>query len=765
VQEDDDDEKDVMEKRKTGNKAAVALALKRTDRVTIYSRHIDVTSSYTPKVFPKNAKEAEFLKQTMKSHFIFEELGNDELQLLVDAMECDPVEAGTKVLGQDEKDEYFYIIEQGAMDIFCEVAGISVGHLDSGEVFGEASLLYDCNGPSKSIVAEKDTKLWRVDHTTFRHVLGQHAHQKDQDIRGTIKKVGLFQSLNEQTIGKFANFLTRVSFEKGDRIVEKGDIGEIFYIIEEGSVKVHDIGIGDSQSVDQMLGEGDWFGERALLTGEARAANVTALSNVTTLAMDRDTFEKSMGELHSVMEHREKLQSLKALPCFANSDITEQELAQLANLTYEMCYAKGQKLAQAGKPYQLKVWVIRHGRLLVYGGATDNIYALKGGDHFGDKSVLTDDPNHLSTHDAVCEENLTTWVLSKEDIESIVGDIRRLGKSAGYMKTKYEKKIRLRDLKKHRILGQGAFGRVWLAESNKTKTPYALKMINKRRLLDSHQEKSVIREKEMLSLLQHPFILYLVSSFEDEANIYLVLPLVQGGELFNVLQAKAAAGKGISNNDAAFYSGCIIEALSHFHHRHIAYRDLKLENVMIDAEGYGKIVDLGFAKVVVDKTYTFCGTPEYLAPEIIMSKGHDKGVDYWSFGVLLYELLVGRSPFFISGSKQMEMFKRIVMVKFDCPPLVNDDAKDLIQNLLVRRQADRLGNLLRGPVDIRMHPWFKKSQCHYEKLLKKQLPAPWVPDVKDPLDSSNFDDYSSIEKQVDHTRSLTMEEQAFFEGF
>lgn len=313
----------------------------------------------------------------MKNHFIFEEVGNDELQLLVDAMECGPVVAGTKVLEQDESDEYFYIIEQGAMDIFCEVGGHSVGHLATGEVFGEAALLYDCKGP-KSIVAEKDTKLWKVDHSTFRHVLGQHAHKKDQDIRGTLKRVGLFQSLNEQTISKFANALTRVRFEEGDRIVEKGEIGEIFYIIEEGKVKVHDIGIGDSQSVDQVLGEGEWFGERALLTGEARAANVTALSSVTTLAMGRDTFEKSMGELHSVMEHQEKLQSLKALPIFANSDITEEELGQLANLTFEMCYVKGQKLVQAGKSYQLTVWIIRHGRLLVYGDETDKIYALKG---------------------------------------------------------------------------------------------------------------------------------------------------------------------------------------------------------------------------------------------------------------------------------------------------------------------------------------------------------------------------------------------------
>jgi serine/threonine protein kinase len=133
----------------------------------------------------------------------------------------------------------------------------------------------------------------------------------------------------------------------------------------------------------------------------------------------------------------------------------------------------------------------------------------------------------------------------------------------------------LKDLKKHQMLGRGGFGKVWLVESKTSRTPYALKQIHKRKLLDAKQERSVMREKEVLNLLHHPFILYMLSSFQDAINLYLRLPLIQGGELFNVVAAKAKSGQGIPNDNATFYAGGIIEALGHFHHHLIAYQDLK----------------------------------------------------------------------------------------------------------------------------------------------------------------------------------------------
>jgi protein kinase A len=764
----------------------------RHDRNTIYGCGINTDdfhgsddSEYTYPVIDKTEAQIQFLQNALHDNFIFLDVNETELYHFIMAMQSETISLiGTKIIQQGDMGDYFYIVESGTIDFVQEetdtASSTIVGSCTVGGSFGELALLY-CSPRAVSCVTSSDTVVvWKIDHTTFRHIMAHQDYKSRSNLKQLIRSISIFQHLDETILSRFTKSLTPVHWKAGQRIVQKGEEGSVFYIIQSGSVKVHDIGLGDSLFDDLILGPGQYFGERALLTGEPRAANVTALDDVTTMAMDRTTFEASIGPLQNLLEREMRKQSLQVIPIFAHSDITNHEIELIADQMQEICYRKGEHLAHTGTPYQRKLWIIRHGRLVVYSQKYDKLYNLKAGDYFGDKSLMGDDPDHISSHTATCEENLTTWIITREQIESVIGDIHRLGQSVSFSKTKVNQSIPLKELKRVRILGQGAFGTVWLVthsshtallssiSTTATKTSvYALKTISKAKIIDAKLDQAVIREKDLLSLLNHPFILNLVASYQDSDNLYLLLPLILGGELYSLLKKMKKHDRGMENNTVAFYAACIFEALKHFHFgHHIAYRDLKLENVLVDERGYGKIIDLGFAKVVTGKTYTLCGTPEMLAPEIIMSKGHDHAVDYWSFGVIVYELLVGHTPFYQRGSSQIDMFKRIVLVKYTTPDFVSDSAKSMIEKLLVRQQSHRLGNMANGYIDIKEQPWFLESGIDFKEILSQRSKAPWIPEIHDPLDASHFDDMSAFEHERPAAhRPLTRQEHEIFKNF
>jgi CRP-like cAMP-binding protein len=709
--------------------------------------------------YPKSGAAVQFIDESLADNFIFASLTREERRLLIDAMKADSVPAGTVIINQGEVGDYFYVVEDG--NISFAVDGNHVGACTRGASFGELALLYNCPRAA-TCIANTDCRLWKVEQRTFRYMLANNNANQQKDVLDVLRKVQFLANLEEGMLIKIADALTTVSFQEGDRIINKGDVGEVFYILKEGRVKVHDIGLGDSQYVDQVMGPGDFFGERALLTGEPRNANVTAETASVTLCLSRETFEKTLGPLQDLIDFAMKKRVLMGVPIFANSRLQPYEMARLTDLLAEVTFHQGEVLAEAGQPARQNLYIIREGKITV---ANDNgiISNLGPGDYFGDKSIQAVD-SAISHQTITAVEKTTCGVLTKSAIESVIGHIPRLGKAAQAMTTKIDRSIQFKDLVKFRILGVGTFGKVWLASHKKTGKPYALKMLNKREIIGHHQVEGVIREKNIMTSIDHPFVITLISTFQDDKHLYMLLELVQGGELFSVIHTESR--DGIPNPNSRFYAACILESLAHLHHRHITYRDLKPENILIDALGYCVLVDLGFAKIVMDKTYTLCGTPEYLAPEIILSKGHDKGVDYWAFGVLIYEMLVGRSPFYSYGTDQVSLFKRIVQVKYSFPPgaVVNEIAQDLIQRLIVRRQSNRFGCLARADMDIRDHAWF--SVISTEKLLQKQIPAPWVPQIKDPLDASHFDSYKHVENEGPSNKpALSSGQQDLFKDF
>eukprot|EP00934_Nitzschia_sp_Nitz4_P004099 Nitzschia sp. Nitz4//scaffold330_size19141//14677//17509//NITZ4_008748-RA/size19141-snap-gene-0.28-mRNA-1//-1//CDS//3329548166//4089//frame0 len=757
---------EMIAKSATGNKTDEAsnrilgreqqIKLHTKNRKAVQGRILDLEGDFKAPNYPKTKGDVKFLDVALKENFIFGDLTTKERKLLINAMQKQEAKKGEVIITQGDVGDFFYVLEEGTINFVAN--GKDVGSCGKGASFGELALLYDSPRAATCIAGEA-SKLWKVDQLTFRHLLARTTKEQEGGIVDILAKIPLFKDMDRGVISKFAKVLTNVTFSEGEVVVKKGDVGEVFYIIGDGQVRVHDIGLGDASYADQILKSGDWFGERALMTGEPRAANVTAMIDTHAYAVDRETFETTIGPLDSILGQESRKRFIKSVPIFAKSELLSVEYELLVALVTEKTFPKGSKLMEAGKVCDKDLYIVKDGKLMI-SSAVGSIFFLGSGDYYGDKAVKTSE-DFISDETCICEEKTTCWVLKQSDIESVIGDLNRLGKPLPFVSSSLNTQIQLKDVRKHRILGMGAFGKVWLASTNESSTPYALKTIDKAQLLQANQVKGVIREKQIMASIEHPFILPLIGSFQDEYNLYLLLPLIQGGELFNVIHTQTR--DGISNEACLFYAGCVLEALGHLHARNIVYRDMKPENALIDNNGYCILIDLGFAKIVVDKTFTLCGTPEYLAPEIIMSKGHDKAVDYWSFGVLVYEMLVGRSPFYFYGTDQVSLFKRIVMVKYSCPASVNEEAKDMIKKLLTRRQASRLGNLSRGYADVKEHPYF--DSLDFVKLNNREIKAPWIPNIKNPLDASHFEDFSKEERETDRPFPLGAKEQEVFKDF
>jgi len=200
--------------------------------------------------------------------------------------------------------------------------------------------------------------------------------------------------------------------------------------------------------------------------------------------------------------------------------------------------------------------------------------------------------------------------------------------------------------------------------------------------------------------LSHPFITKMYKTFKDETSLYLLMEFVSGGELFNYIRGESA----LPNDTARFYAAEVILVLDYLHSKDVAYRDLKPENLLINELGHIKLVDFGFAKQIIDRSYSMCGTPEYLAPEIILSTGHDKRVDLWSLGILIFDMLAGYPPFNQEQSSKKTIFEMILNEKPEYPPHFHAQAQDLLSKLLITNPSERLGS--NGMDSLKNHPWF-----------------------------------------------------------
>lgn len=635
-------------------------------RAAVMAKAVD-KNYIKPQIIPKSDSVKQLIYKAIQHNTLFRACSEEELNDLVDVFKSENFTQGSTVIQQgDPNGEHFYVVESGSLDIFVkqqnEQTDISVGlPYVSGSAFGELALMYG-SPRAATIRVKEDCLLWSIDRQTFRGITGQHKLKRAEADLNFLRKVKIGDKvieniLNESDIYNMALACQHDSFQKGDVIVREGERGDVFYLIESGTVDVFKKDTGDNKPV-ATLQSGNFFGEKALLSEDVRQATCVATSDVKCLFLMRDDFVLMLGNLQDLLDG-----------------------------------------------------------------------------NIGSKSNNNNASSNKSTSNP----------LDKASSESITS-------SSNNVLEKTDEKIQyeLSDLDLKQTLGVGAFGRIRLAKvksSSKHSTKhssstYAVKCLSKRSIVDNGLQDHVLNEKVIMDELDHPFILKYYCAMQDEKNIYFVLELLLGGELFKSLRQETQFPESWSK----FYAASVLLAFCQIHARKIAYRDLKPENLVMDSSGYLKIVDFGLAKKLENgKTWTLCGTPDYLAPEVILNEGHDWAVDYWALGVLIYEMTAGTPPFY--ADDPMEVYEKILSGHVYIPAHFSRGLSDLIRKLLKTYQGKRMGRTRGGTSTVMKHKWF--SGFDWDALLQKKLKVPIKPKVKHDEDASNFDHYPEDENIKD----------------
>ncbi|CAM8955236.1 unnamed protein product [Rhodiola kirilowii] len=292
--------------------------------------------------------------------------------------------------------------------------------------------------------------------------------------------------------------------------------------------------------------------------------------------------------------------------------------------------------------------------------------------------------------------------------------------------------VSLDDFEVLKIVGQGAFGRVYQVRKKGTSDIYAMKVMRKDKIMEKNHAGYMKAERDILTKIDHPFIVQLRYSFQTKYRLYLVLDFVNGGHLFFQLYHH-----GLFREDLArIYAAEIVSAVSHLHASGIMHRDLKPENILLDADGHAMLTDFGLAKQFDENTRSnsMCGTVEYMAPEIVLGKGHDHSADWWSVGILLYEMLTGKPPFVGNRDKIQQ---KIVKEKIKLPTFLTGEAHSLLKGLLNKDASKRLGSGATGSDEIKRHKWFKP--INWKKLDERQIQPSFRPDVSGQQCTANFE--------------------------
>ncbi|XP_062854728.1 cGMP-dependent protein kinase 1 isoform X2 [Trichomycterus rosablanca] len=527
---------------------------------------------------------------------------------------------------------------------------------------------------------------------------------------------------------------------QGARLTQEGDEASQAFILEEGKLEVSMNG----QKL-HTIDTGMLFGELALLYNHTCTSTITAMTSCKLWVIDRQAFQRIM-QRSSLLRINQSLDLLHSVPLF--SALPEDILMKISDVLQECHYSDGDYIIRHGSPGDT-LFIISRGQVKVMDRRSVSedsvsVSVLLRGDCFGEKALKGEAARSLS---AVAVGDVTCLLVDRQTVRRFIGPFEDVKKNwTSDPKIKNEDgddalgDVSLRDVQVLCNVGGGRFGHTQLVHvRNNSSQVFVLKVIKKHALLSTGHRERILSQKQILMDVHCPFIVRLFHTFRDVKCIYMLTEACLGGDLWTLLRERGS----FDENEVHFYTACVMEALSFLHDRGVVHRDLKPENVLLDLRGYVKLTGFGSAKQLgsLQRSWSFCGSAGYQAPEIILHKGHGVMADYWALGVFIYELLDGSTPFLDSDQIKTcaAVLKGIEAVAF--PNTISSLAADLIKQLCRENPTERLGQK-NGVKDIRKHAWLEGFD--WEGLCSSSLTPPILPNGHTTLVCSHNEDHTDL---------------------
>jgi len=592
-------------------------------------------------------------------------------------------------------------------------------------------------------------------------------------IMGAVRKNLLFSKLDGKQLKEIVNEMYLIKIKKDTVLLKQLEYGDKFFIVEEGSFNIYIENTRQKSAIEgtetsnlqyqikpgnlvAKRGKGESFGELALMYNSPRAATVVATEDSRIWAVTRASFRKILIKVtkEKLTEFQDFLENVPLL-----QSLMKEERKIVAESMEEKMYEPGFEVVKQGDPGDA-FYIIRFGEAEVWksedSGIAVKVVSLRPGSFFGERSLLKDDVRAATVR---AKTKLTCLVMDRTSFNKTLGPISDILNrkiideydqklavlDAREQQRESEMKIEENDHKYEKIplsslttlgtLGIGSFGHVYLVLDASSGVTMALKCVSKSKIVELGQEEHIMSEKEVMMKLTHPFIIQLYETYQDKKKLYFLMEVSLGGELFTLLKTRLV----LTETMTRFYTASVTLAFSYMHRKKIIYRDLKPENLLMDKDGFIKMTDFGFAKHLPDDTtFTLCGTPDYLAPEVILGLGHGRAVDWWTLGILTFEMLASHPPFY--DKDPMKTYAKIMQGTVEYPKNFSPQACDIIESFLYRKPTKRLGVFKGGVERIIEHNWFHRFQ--WEGLYDKEIEPPYKPTIKNSRDLSNFDSYT-----------------------